>query len=173
LRLEDFKATVHLIAIWQTAMPYPSIFISHRWARASHYSETVELFNRVKFDFLDESIPNDQALSQRHRDELMNSITGRIKDCDIFLIFDHPEVKNSEWCRFELKTAMQLGKRILIISPQDPTAVDFLHEVSSFNLYETITGKELRCESISTLIIAKIMILWVFDGAVNFLRSWP
>lgn len=150
----------------------PSIFISHRWALRSHYSEVVELFTRVKFKFLDQSIPSYMAISQRHKDELIHAIQAKINECDIFIIFDHPEVMDSEWCQLEFKIARQLEKRILIIAPQDPTVEQFLEEIISFDLYETINKEDLRCESISTLIIAKIKILWVCDGIENFLSSW-
>ena len=157
-------------------MRQPRIFLSHRWALESHYKKTIKLFRDSKFSFYDHSITSDQPIPTKDLGELHSAIEKLIAYCDIFIIFDHPEVEDSFWCRFELDCAKRFNKHILIVAPSNPDLPSVVHEVldSSPKIFDFIGRKEMRSECISTLIVKKIQvliatddILSIFTGSLN------
>ncbi len=96
----------------------PRIFVSHRWALESDYSSACRLFERIGYRFWDNSVQSYRRIKTTDKQEIEDTIRFRIKDSNLFIIFDDAEVVRSEWCMFELRIATQLRMPVVVVDPK-------------------------------------------------------
>lgn len=95
----------------------PRIFITHRHRYNAHYWN-LEQKLRTKFAFDNLSVHNHKFEDDDLPiDFLLSTISNRIKQCNVFIVVGRRYVGRAEWCKWEIDTAMALGKLIATWSP--------------------------------------------------------
>lgn len=94
------------------------IFISHCWDYGNDY-ETLKSWidNAPYYSFSDYSISADKKLVGLTSKELVNAITERIRQCSVFIVPTAVYSSCSDWVKFEVQTAVNMGKPILAVIP--------------------------------------------------------
>ncbi|MDU0457632.1 MAG: TIR domain-containing protein [Geobacteraceae bacterium] len=97
-------------------MPKPSIFISHRWAYQEECNNLIQKLDEYGFSHQSFSVPQHDPLDRKHIDKIRSALKEQIRQCNYFIVFARM-ASDSEWCRYELQVAKELGKPILSVRP--------------------------------------------------------
>ena len=94
-----------------------NIFISHSWRYNEEY-KTVYKWLKEELNFYDYSIPQHDNCGNNLSDyELRKCITNQIKYSSIVVIIGRIAASYSEWINFEIDTAYEMNKCIILIKP--------------------------------------------------------
>lgn len=97
-------------------MSKPSIYLSHRWAHQEEHNKLIIKLDEYGFGYHSYSVPEYDPLDISRKDQIKSSLDEEIRRCNFFIIFAETG-SDSEWCRYELKVAKELGKPILAVKP--------------------------------------------------------
>lgn len=94
-----------------------NIFISHSWRYQEEY-KTIYQWLKEELSFYDYSIPEHDNCGENLTDyELKKCIENQIKFSSIVIIIGRIAASYSEWINFEIDTAYEMGKCIILIKP--------------------------------------------------------
>lgn len=94
------------------------IFISHCWDYDNDYN-TIKtwLDNALYYTFSDYSISIEKKLLGLNNSELKTAIAEQIRQCSVFIVPTAVYSSCSDWVKFEVQTAVNMGKPILAVVP--------------------------------------------------------
>ena len=94
-----------------------NIFISHSWRYQEEY-KTIYQWLKEELSFYDYSIPmHDNCGEKLLNYKLKECIRTQIRYSSIVIIIGRIAASHSEWINFEINTAYEMGKCIILIKP--------------------------------------------------------
>ena len=94
------------------------IFISHCWNYGDDYDTLKDWINNAPYySFADYSISADKKLVGLTNRQLIDAIKERISQCSVFIVPTAVYSSCSDWLKFEVQTAGNMGKPILAVIP--------------------------------------------------------
>ena len=125
-------------------MPY-RLFISHSWSYSERYNAMVALLNSVpNFYYQNYSVPETKAFGIMAKSKMEDELRQQIRPVQCMIVIGGMWFNHSDWIKFEMSYARDLGKRILAVRPRSakvmPTEVVLgADRVVNWNSY-SITG---------------------------------
>lgn len=98
-------------------MPYLHnyrLFISHAWTYSERYERVIRMLNEANnFQWSNYSVPENDAFPRMTIAQLKEEIRGQIRPVQCVLIMSGMYVNHSDWIKFEMDVAYEMGKPIL------------------------------------------------------------
>ena len=97
------------------------LFISHSWDYDRNYYGLIELLEgEASLDWYNRSVPRSAPVLASDLAGIRSALARRIYQADAVLVVSDQHLDKSEWVRFELNTARELGTPIIGIQPWKP-----------------------------------------------------
>lgn len=94
------------------------LFISHAWSYDAHYNTIVGWFNEEpNFDWINYSVPSDDACDEKSTAGLKRCITRQINPVQGVIILAGMYAAHSDWIDYEIDEAIRLNKIIIGVRP--------------------------------------------------------
>jgi hypothetical protein len=102
-------------------MPYlhnHKLFISHAWDYSDRYQRAVKFLNDApNFSWSNFSVPKDDAFEGMNAVQLTEQMKNQIRPSQCVVIVSGMYLNHSDWIKFEMDFAKEIGKPILGIQP--------------------------------------------------------
>ncbi len=95
------------------------IFISHSWQYSERYNAMISLLNSAPyFRYSNYSVPEAKAFGPMAIYKMKEELRGQIRPVNCVIVLGGMWYNHSDWIRFEMDYAKELGKPILGVRPR-------------------------------------------------------